>query len=444
MKWNSRQRKAIEADIDKNICVIGPAGTGKTGTIEGRCSWLALSVDCDKIRLITFTNKAADEMRERLPPWVTNNVSTYSSWCYTELRGSGCNIDLFDDEKDEQKKFIKKAVGDLVDVDKVIQLIGYCANKQVSVKEAVSKRFKHFSGDENKLQKIIKQYEKAKSKSGKWDFDDLLTEFYEYLKDKSFLKKLINKTHYLLVDEAQDLSVIQWKILRKLAKNGVWLFCVGDPCQNIYSFRGTSGKYLEKFNKRFSNSKVVELQKNYRSSREIVDISNWLRLSINDSYHEVKATKGSSLLPALISEEDFECSLEKLCECIGKLFKEGSQAKDIAVLVRTNKQIKRVDKALEKEKIPVANDKSLFGVELLTMHGSKGKGFEHVFVLDPRFGYSELDTQYCEQRILYVALTRAKSSLTIVQNIGGKALYSDAKKGIYSIDEMTRPLVGVY
>jgi superfamily I DNA/RNA helicase len=185
----------------------------------------------------------------------------------------------------------------------------------------------------------------------------------------------------------------------------------------------------------------VELQKNYRSTQEIVNISNWLRLNINDSYHEVKATKGSSLTPALISEEDFESSMEKLCKFIRKLLEEGSQVEDIAVLVRTNKQIKRVGKALAEEKILVTNDKGSFGVELLTMHGSKGKGFKHVFVIDPRFGYSELDTKYCEQRLLYVALTRAKSSLTIVQNVDGKALYSDAKKGINSIDEMTRPLV---
>lgn len=443
MKWNRRQRKAIEADIDKNICVIGPAGTGKTGTIEGRCHWLASSVERDKIRLITFTNKAADEIEERLPLSTPNNVSTYSSWCYTELRGSGCDIDLFDDEKDEQRKFVKKIVGDEFDVDKLIQLIGYCANKQMKVKEAVPQRFKHFAGKEKQLQKVITEYETAKSKSGNWDFDDLLTNFYEQLKDKSFLKKLVAKTHYLLVDEAQDLSVIQWKILRKLAKNGVRLFCVGDPCQNIYSFRGASGKYLEQFEKRFSNSKVVELQKNYRSSQEIVGISNWLRLIINDSYHEVKATKGSSLAPLLISEEGFESSMEILCECIGRLLEEGSQVEEIAVLVRTNKQIKQVGKVLVKENVPVANEKGSSGVELLTMHGSKGKGFKHVFVIDPRFGYSELDTKYCEQRLLYVALTRAKSSLTIVQSIDGKALYSDAKKGTYPIDEMTRPLLEI-
>jgi DNA helicase-2/ATP-dependent DNA helicase PcrA len=255
------------------------------------------------------------------------------------------------------------------------------------------------------------------------------------------LKQVLAKTSHLLVDEAQDMSVIQWNILKKLSRKGINVFCVGDPAQTIYSFRGASGKYLSQFTNRFADSVKIKLTKNYRSSAEIVDIGNWLRKNINVNYHEIESTKANCSKPKLLSESTFEESMGWVCKSINELLAQGEDVNEIAVLVRTNDQLESVNSIMEKEKVPVPDDEDAFGVSLMTMHGSKGKEFKHVFVIDPRFGYSQLDTEYCEKRILYVAITRAKQSLSIIRDCGGKALFCDSKKGLYPIDEVDRPIV---
>jgi DNA helicase-2/ATP-dependent DNA helicase PcrA len=443
MKWNSRQRKAIQQAKGQNVCVIAGPGAGKTALLVERHNWLAKRVSCKNIKLITFTNAAKEEIKERMLPKLSSSVSTFSSWCLKELREDGYAVKLFNMDTDEQQKFVKKIVGDRFNVAHVIQLISYCANKDISIDKAIQKRFKHLKGKEEQLKQISEEYKSRKLRNGKADFDDLLTDFYTALKNKCFLKQVLAKTSHLLVDEAQDMSVIQWNILRKLSRKGIKVFCVGDPAQTIYSFRGASGKYLSQFTRRFTDSVKIKLTKNYRSSAEIVDVGNWLRKNINDRYHEIKPKKTSYSKPKLLSESTFEESMGWVCKSIIELLAQGEGVNEIAVLVRTNAQLEKINTILGREEVPVPNDDDAFGVSLMTMHGSKGKEFKHVFVIDPRFGYSQLDTEYCEKRILYVAITRAKQSLSIVRDCGGKALFCDMKKGLYPIDEVDRPFVEV-
>ncbi|ARD43806.1 UvrD-helicase domain-containing protein [Colwellia sp. PAMC 21821] len=443
MKWNSRQRKAIQQAQGKNVCVIAGPGAGKTSLLVERHNWLAEQVGCDCIKLITFTNAAKEEIKERMLSQLSSNVSTFSSWCLRELKYNGYSVKLFNMDTDEQQKFVKKIVGNRFNVTHVIQLISYCANKNISIDKAIQKRFKHLKGKEEQLKQITEEYKSKKLKNGKADFDDLLTDFYAALKSKCFLKQVLAKTSHVLVDEAQDMSVIQWNILRKLSRKGIKVFCVGDPAQTIYSFRGASGKYLSQFTNRFADSIKIKLTKNYRSSAEIVDVGNWLRKNINNNYHEIEASKGSSSKPKLLSESTFEESIGWVCKSIVELLEQGENVNEIAVLVRTNAQLESVNSIMEKEKVPVPNDDDAFGVLLMTIHGSKGKEFKHVFVIDPRFGYSQLDTEYCEKRVLYVAITRAKQSLSIVRDCGGKALFCDMKKGLYPIDELDKPLIKI-
>jgi DNA helicase-2/ATP-dependent DNA helicase PcrA len=441
MKWNDRQLKAIQQAKGKNVCVIAGPGTGKTALLIERHNWLAERVSCKNIKLITFTNAAKDEIKERMLPKLSSNVSTFSSWCLKELREDDYAMRLFNMDTGEQQTFIKKIVGNRFNVTHVIQLISYCANKDISIDKAIQKRFKHLKGKEEQLKQISEEYKIRKLRNGKADFDDLLTDFYAALKSKYFLKQVLAKTSHLLVDEAQDMSVIQWNILKKLSRKGIKVFCVGDPAQTIYSFRGASGKYLSQFTSRFTDSIEIKLTNNYRSSAEIVDIGNWLRKNIDDNYHEIESTKANCSKPKLLSESTFEESMGWVCKSINELLTQGEDVNELAVLVRTNAQLEKVNTIMGIEGVPIPNDDDSFGVALMTMHGSKGKEFKHVFVIDPRFGYSQLDTEYCEKRILYVAITRAKQSLSIIRDCGGKALFCDMKKGLYPIDEVDRPIV---
>jgi superfamily I DNA/RNA helicase len=149
MKWNSRQRKAIKQPTENNVCVIAGPGAGKTALLVKRHNRLAARVGSKTIKLITFTNAAKEEIKERMLPQLSSNVSTFSSWCLRELKDNGYAVKLFNMDTDEQQKFVKKIVGDRFNVTHVIQLISYCANKDISIDKAIQKRFKHLKGKED-------------------------------------------------------------------------------------------------------------------------------------------------------------------------------------------------------------------------------------------------------------------------------------------------------
>jgi DNA helicase-2/ATP-dependent DNA helicase PcrA len=428
---NKRQTKAIECPLDSNVLVEAGAGTGKTRVIVERTGYLTENgVDASAITVLAFTKNAAQEINSRLSGGV--QARTFSSWCLRALRNYGYKyrgMKLFDVDKGEQQKLIQELSSQLqlnVSTTTLMNIISYSKNKSLSISKVVEKRFKYLVKQQPKVEALSQQYESCKQQQGLWDFDDLLTEFYHCLKvDKQFMAKAQLTCQHLLVDEVQDMSVVQWKILRKLCKQHVIVFCVGDPAQLIYQFRGASAKYLKKFKQKFNNSVRIKLNLNYRSSFELVALSNWLRSMVDPKYHLIKSEKGEASLPEL-----FQClSLQKasvsLAKNIGQLLLNGEEVNDIAVLVRTNKQLLVIEQALLEAKIPIY-DEEKFGVRLMTMHKSKGKEFEAVFVIDPRFGNVTLDVKAAEQRILYVALTRAKSMLTIYSGLNGNALYSDA------------------
>ena len=428
---NKRQTKAIECPLDSNVLVEAGPGTGKTRVLAQRVGYLTENgVDASAIEVLAFTKNAAQEISSRLSNGI--QARTFSSWCFRALRNYGCKyrgMKLFDVEKAEQQKLFQELSSKLklnVNTTTLMNIISYSKNKSISINKVLENRFEYLVKQQPKIVALAQEYESYKQAQGLWDFDDLLTEFYQCLKvDKQFMAKAQLRCQHLLVDEVQDMSVVQWNILRRLSKGGVLVFCVGDPAQLIYQFRGASAKYLKKFKQKFNNSVRIKLNLNYRSSFELVALSNWLRSMVDPKYHLIKSEKGETSLPEL-----FQClSLEKasisLAKNIGQLLLNGEEVNDIAVLVRTNKQLLIIEQALLEAKIPIY-DEEKFGVRLMTMHKSKGKEFEAVFVIDPRFGNVTLDVKAAEQRILYVALTRAKSMLTIYSGLNGNALYSDA------------------
>jgi DNA helicase-2/ATP-dependent DNA helicase PcrA len=428
---NKRQTKAIKSPLDVNALIEAGPGAGKTHVLAQRTGYLIENgIDASVITVLAFTKSAAQEISSRMSNGV--QARTFSSWCFRALRNYGYKykgMNLFDMDKGEQQKLIQEFSSKLklnVSTTTLINIISYSRNKRISISKVVEKRFKYLVKQQPKIVALAKEYESYKQQQGLWDFDDLLTEFYQCLKvDKQFMAEVLFTCQYLLVDEVQDMSVVQWKILRKLSKHNVIVYCVGDPAQLIYQFRGASAKYLKKFKQKFNNSVRIKLNLNYRSSFELVTLSNWLRSIVDPKYHLIKSEMGEASLPEL-----FQClSLQKasvsLAKNIGQLLLNGEEVNDIAVLVRTNKQLLIIEQALLEAKIPIY-DEEKFGVRLMTMHKSKGKEFESVFVIDPRFGNVTLDVKAAEQRILYVALTRAKSMLTIYSGLKGNALYSDA------------------
>jgi DNA helicase-2/ATP-dependent DNA helicase PcrA len=448
MILNKRQKKAVNSSIDKNILVVSGPGTGKTIVIAERVKYLiSKGVNLTEITVLAFTNNAAQEIGGRLNENV--GAKTFSSWCLKALKNYSKGYKskkLFDQENQEQQVFVKKLVEEQklnLNVTILINIISYSKNKCVSVRHVIEQRFKYLAGYVYEIEKLVKNYEETKQKKALWDFDDLLTEFYKLLKnDKCFIKKSGLTCEYILVDEVQDMSIVQWKILRKITDQNVKVFCVGDSAQLIYQFRGASSKYLKRFKYKFNNSAQVRLKINYRSSPEIVELSNWLRKEIDPKYHVIEHVCEVQELPRFSNRVTLDKALESLVIKIGMLLRSGGEVNEIAILVRTNIQQLEVEKALTQSKIPIYQDKDKFGIRLMTMHKAKGGEFETVFVIDPRFNHSTLDTKAAELRILYVALTRAKNNLTIYSSIGGKAMFNDAiSSDRYPLDIIPNELI---
>lgn len=443
MRLNTRQKKAVKAGLDKNVLVVAGPGTGNTTVLAERHKYLTNEGE-DSIRVLAFTNSAANEIGERIAPTAP---STFSSFCWRMLKGNLKryeSYELFHDETDEQQLFVKRLIGNSgLNVSRFIQLVSYCKNKGVNIEKACDKQFPYLATKKAELKALYERYEEQKEQCNKLDFDDLLTHFYSALKtNKQMLKNVVETSKHILVDEAQDLSVVQWKILKLLSKRGCRVFCVGDMAQLIYGYRGASAKRLEKFKTYFDNSKKITLVKNYRSTTEIVAVGNWLRQKINNEYVCIKPVVGEGKVPAFIQAPSFDQAMIDVTRIIISKLKLGVDINDIQLLVRTNKQLELVHNKLFEVSIPVANELDPFGIKLMTIHKSKGSESEIVFVIDPRFEYTQLDTRTAEQRILYVAITRAKKELFMVGYCNGKPLYSDSRKSdSYPFSELNNELV---
>ncbi len=285
---NDNQKGAIE-HIYGPLLIIAGAGSGKTRVLTYRYAHLvkSYSISFENILAITFTNKAANEMKERIskllnlevsPKW----ISTFHSSCVKILRihghliGFKNNFTIYD--QSDSAKLIRNCMKDN-DVDlkqyspKRFQAhISSLKNMRISPGEAVENAESFF---EVKVAEIYTSYEKKLILSNSMDFDDLLIKTVELLEtNDQALDYWSNKFEYIMVDEYQDTNLVQYKLIELLSSKHKNLCVVGDSDQSIYAFRGADIRNIEEFEKDFSNAKIITLEKNYRSSQKILDIAN--------------------------------------------------------------------------------------------------------------------------------------------------------------------------
>ncbi|MEC7926326.1 MAG: UvrD-helicase domain-containing protein [Actinomycetota bacterium] len=285
---NDNQKGAIE-HIYGPLLIIAGAGSGKTRVLTYRYAHLvkSYSISFENILAITFTNKAANEMKERIskllnlevsPKW----ISTFHSSCVKILRihghliGFKNNFTIYD--QSDSAKLIRNCMRDN-DVDlkqyspKRFQAhISSLKNMRISPGEAVENAESFF---EVKVAEIYTSYEKKLILSNSMDFDDLLIKTVELLEtNDQALDYWSNKFEYIMVDEYQDTNLVQYKLIELLSSKHKNLCVVGDSDQSIYAFRGADIRNIEEFEKDFSNAKIITLEKNYRSSQKILDIAN--------------------------------------------------------------------------------------------------------------------------------------------------------------------------
>ncbi|MCK4729700.1 MAG: UvrD-helicase domain-containing protein [Candidatus Aenigmarchaeota archaeon] len=455
-KFNDEQKKSIICKNSEILCIAG-AGSGKTTVLTERINFLVnyCSQDPGKILAITFTKKARQEMLSRIPNSLIS-VETFNSFCEKNLRqhnnliyskpvkvityrdkililrktlsslkiSMNHAIDIYFSEAQKRGKTEEKLAN--IFLNDVFFLRDYFKFKNAPIK---IESFETTTEHENSLKmvlKICKYIESHMEKHGYRDFADQLIDTLSMFKK---YPDLIPKFEHILVDEYQDVNSTQIKLIDQLS--AVNLFCVGDPRQSIYGWRGSDIRYLLNFEEKYPQCEIITLTKNYRSTEHIVKlINNSIKnMGLADLKSNLKGKKDIQLLKFSSQDNEFKFVIEKIKS--SKL-----PRNEIFVLARTNKLLNDISELMKQKKIEhvVKSDetrKTVFALEdeitLATIHSIKGMEAEMVFVIGctpnnfPCKGsehpvidlvkIEEYDKEEEEKRLFYVAMSRAKQTL---------------------------------
>lgn len=364
---NDEQKKAVLC-IEGPVLVIAGAGTGKTKMLTHRIYHLITTgVEPKKILAITFTNKAAEEMRERVYTMLQNDqeekpsLLTFHSLGLRILReqhhvlGLSKYFNIIDaqDSLSRIKESMKEEGFDIKEWEpkKIIRVISREKNKGFSAETFVVK-------EKNPLLSVVapvwKRYEAKKKQEGSLDFDDLLFMSWKLLSENENIRSLYqNRWQHILVDEYQDTNTLQYKIVKTLSEKHKNICAVGDGDQNIYSWRGADMRNILNFEKDFPGTQVIILNQNYRSTQIILDVADAI-ISKNTERIEKKLTtqkQGGENISVYAGFNEYQES-QWIARTIQKHINEGYQYKDIAILFRTNFQSRVLEEGCLEYGIP--------------------------------------------------------------------------------------------
>lgn len=371
---NKQQREAAET-LKGNIVIIAGAGSGKTRTITYRIAHMVkeCGIDPNSILALTFTNKAANEMKERIEKLVGGDTpvsaTTFHSFAYKFLKkfpnkiGYKKNFTIADDE--DQKEIIKKIIKnipnlyEILDTKRVKKLInkakesGYYTKKQAQ--NYYEKRYEAMGESViNQLCDIFEEYNKTLKESNTMDFSDLIINLRNILLVPEILEMVQKRFKYFIVDEYQDTNLTQGQIVDLMSSKEGNLCVVGDPDQSIYKFRGAQISIINDFAKNHRNTKIIKLEENYRSTPQILEAANVV-ISNNPQNYDKKlwTSKKSGDKIRLISLDSEEEEGKYIADIIMENVEKGKYGyKDFTVLYRANFQSRAIEQKLLKAKIP--------------------------------------------------------------------------------------------
>ena len=364
---NTEQQKVVKT-VNGPLLVLAGAGSGKTRSVIYRAAYLikVKKINPWNLLIVTFTNKAARELKERLETKFriyTNSlwIGTFHSVCTRILRKEAeftpfnSNFSIFD-QKDQ--KHIFKQLYKRIDVDsrqfpvnKIRNIISNQKNSLIQPKDYFDFHAENYHT--KTVYRVYKNYQKYLLDNNAMDFDDLL--MYAALllhSNKTLLKKYQKQFEYIMIDEYQDTNYAQFKIVNLIAKKHKNLCVVGDDDQAIYSWRGADIKNILKFEKDYNNVKIVKLEQNYRSPKIILKLANSL-IKNNKERHqkELWTAIKSSHKPELVVLENEAKEAHFVAQKIQKMTNQGSSLNDTVVLYRTNAQSRAFESAFVKKNI---------------------------------------------------------------------------------------------
>lgn len=366
-KLNKFQYEAVMHDKGPALLLAG-AGTGKTRTLIYRVAHLIESgVSPESILLLTFTNKAANEMKERAKKMLKEKCGitacTYHSFCVKMLRFYGKmagispdftiisgpdEADIIDIVKSELN-FQK--LKNMPSASVFASMLSTCVNKRLTLEELLKEqKYWRFRQNERKLLLLREETKKYKEEHNLFNYDDILLKFDQMLTDYSNIARRIEDTYrYIMVDEYQDTNTLQDSIIRKIRTKNTNLMVVGDDMQSIYKFRGADVQNILSFPKRYTDCKVIYLTENYRSSQEILNLANHVMTNATEGYQKnLRAQFSSQELPKVYSVNDTKTEAEFVLNRIKAKHAEGIPYNDICVLYRNSFQSYELEVLLNK------------------------------------------------------------------------------------------------
>ena len=368
-KLNPMQQEAV-FHTEGPVLILAGAGSGKTRVLTHRTAYLIeeRGVNPYNIMAITFTNKAAGEMKERISDQVGYGsesiwVSTFHSTCVRILRrhidrlGYDNNFTIYD--SDDQKTLMKDICKRLEIDTKIYKERSFLGAISSAKDELIDPQAFALTavGDYHKQKQaeVYREYQAALKKNNALDFDDLIMKTVELFKtDAEVLDYYQERFRYIMVDEYQDTNTAQFELIRILASKYQNLCVVGDDDQSIYKFRGANIYNILNFEKHFPNAKVIKLEQNYRSTQTILDAANGV-IQNNEGRKE-KALWTDNGTGDKIDFQQFETGQEEaryIAEDIRKKVEEGTyQYKDCAILYRTNAQSRLFEERFVVSNIP--------------------------------------------------------------------------------------------
>ena len=364
---NERQQQAV---LQKDGCmlVVAGAGSGKTRVITSRIAHLMINeeVHSDAIIALTFTNKAAKEMQERIGQFTSDTIETpfigtFHSYCLRLLK---LNQELIETpffsiiDADDQEKIIKGIIqrnnlNKQATAKQFLYQISYLKNQALTPEEQQAYFVKN-----RMLQEIFQAYEAEKKASKCLDFDDLLHHGLKLFAHKQFKERFQQTIRHILVDEYQDTNVVQHALLKAMALKGkrslaAQSICVvGDEDQSIYSWRGATVTNMVNFKTEFPKTKLIKIEQNYRSVQSILDIANHV-IKHNKQRNPKKlwsTKKGNNRIRSMTCSSEYQegDAIAQLC----KVARGSKKLSSFAVLYRTHFQSRAIEEALLRNAIP--------------------------------------------------------------------------------------------
>ena len=358
-KLNESQSSAVK-QTEGPVLILAGAGSGKTTTIISRLAYLieSVGIPASNTLTLTFTNKAAKEMKERSLAMI-ENVAYPPLLCtfhkfgllflkfHIHLLNRANNFVVID--TDDKKRIIKKINSELP-TPLIASEISRYKNSLMTPDDAY-KQAELFSYKQ--IAEVFAEYEKYLSENNLVDFDDLIALTYKLLDENPDLAKATSeKYQYIMIDEYQDTNELQLKLLQKLCTTHNNLCVVGDDDQSIYGWRGAHIRNIMEFDQDFAGAHIFKLEENYRSRSPILKVSNAL-IEHNRSRlgKKLLATRGSGDDVAMINSNDENEEARKIAVKIQKLLDAGVRAKEIAILYRVNVLSRSIEEGLNRSGI---------------------------------------------------------------------------------------------